>query len=56
MFSQLKVTIVISSLELWSDNNKISTAGEADELLQRFLKWKNTYLTLRPHDIALLLM
>ncbi|XP_012787786.1 disintegrin and metalloproteinase domain-containing protein 32 [Sorex araneus] len=56
MFAQLKVTVVIASLELWSDYNKISTVGEADELLQRFLKWKNTFLTLRPHDIALLLV
>ncbi|XP_077008655.1 disintegrin and metalloproteinase domain-containing protein 32 isoform X3 [Tamandua tetradactyla] len=54
MFTQLKVTIVLSSLELWSDKNKISTVGEADELLHRFLKWKQSYLTLRPHDIAYL--
>ncbi|XP_058146112.1 disintegrin and metalloproteinase domain-containing protein 32 isoform X2 [Dasypus novemcinctus] len=54
MFTQFKVTVVLSSLELWSDKNKISTAGEADELLHRFLKWKQSYLTLRPHDIAYL--
>ncbi|XP_037668698.1 disintegrin and metalloproteinase domain-containing protein 32-like [Choloepus didactylus] len=54
MFNQFKVTIVLSSLEFWSDKNKISTAGEADELLHRFLKWKQSYLTLRPHDIAFL--
>nr|BAC85489.1 unnamed protein product [Homo sapiens] len=30
MFTQFKVTIVLSSLELWSDENKISTVGEAD--------------------------
>ncbi|XP_075853340.1 disintegrin and metalloproteinase domain-containing protein 32-like isoform X2 [Microcebus murinus] len=54
MFTQFKVTVVLSSLELWSDENKISTAGEADELLHRFLEWKLSYLTLRPHDIAYL--
>lgn len=54
MFAQFKVTIVLSSLELWSDTNKISTVGEADELLHRFLDWKKSYLTLRPHDIAYL--
>ncbi|XP_012669402.1 disintegrin and metalloproteinase domain-containing protein 32-like, partial [Otolemur garnettii] len=52
MFTQFKVTVVLSSLELWSEKNKISTAGEADELLHRFLEWKQSYLTLRPHDIA----
>uniref|UniRef100_A0A8C6CSR6 ADAM metallopeptidase domain 32 n=1 Tax=Moschus moschiferus TaxID=68415 RepID=A0A8C6CSR6_MOSMO len=54
MFAQLKISIVLSSLELWSDKNKISTVGEADELLHRFLEWKKSYLTLRPHDIAYL--
>uniref|UniRef100_A0A8C6R9A0 A disintegrin and metallopeptidase domain 32 n=1 Tax=Nannospalax galili TaxID=1026970 RepID=A0A8C6R9A0_NANGA len=54
MFSQLKVTIVLSSLELWSDENKISTAGEPDDLLRRFLEWRKGFLTLRPHDIAYL--
>ncbi|XP_012580232.1 PREDICTED: disintegrin and metalloproteinase domain-containing protein 32 [Condylura cristata] len=54
LFAQFKVTIVLSSLELWSDKNKISTVGEADELLHAFLEWKKSYLTLRPHDIAYL--
>nr|KAF6459933.1 ADAM metallopeptidase domain 32 [Molossus molossus] len=54
VFSQFKVTIVLSSLELWSNKNKISTVGEADELLERFLEWKKSYLTLRHHDIAYL--
>nr|XP_044606766.1 disintegrin and metalloproteinase domain-containing protein 32-like isoform X4 [Equus asinus] len=54
MFAQFNVTVVLSSLELWSDKNKISTVGEADELLSRFSDWKKSYLTLRPHDIAYL--
>ncbi|XP_025290395.1 disintegrin and metalloproteinase domain-containing protein 32 isoform X3 [Canis lupus baileyi] len=56
MFAQFKVTVVLSSLELWSDKNKISTVGEADEVLHRFLEWKKFYLTVRPHDTAYLFM
>lgn len=56
MFHPLNVTVVLSSLELWTEEDKISTAGEADELLQRFLQWKQSHLTLRPHDIAYLLV
>ncbi|XP_075767037.1 disintegrin and metalloproteinase domain-containing protein 32 isoform X1 [Pelodiscus sinensis] len=54
MFTHLNMTIVLSSLEFWEGSNKIPTTGEADELLQRFLQWKNIHLTLRPHDIAYL--
>ncbi|KAM4837223.1 disintegrin and metalloproteinase domain-containing protein 32 isoform 2-T2 [Thomomys bottae] len=56
MFSQFNVTVVLSSMELWSDKNKISTSGEADELLKRFLEWRKSYLSLRPHDVAYLLI
>ncbi|KAK7823003.1 hypothetical protein U0070_025820, partial [Myodes glareolus] len=56
VFSQLQVTIVLSSLELWSDKNRIPTVGEADELLHQFLEWKQYHLTLRPHDVAYLFM
>ncbi|XP_010615448.1 disintegrin and metalloproteinase domain-containing protein 32-like [Fukomys damarensis] len=54
MFAQLNVMIVLSSLELWSDTNKISTDGEADELLYKFLEWKQSHLSLKPHDVAFL--
>uniref|UniRef100_A0A8C3T038 Uncharacterized protein n=1 Tax=Chelydra serpentina TaxID=8475 RepID=A0A8C3T038_CHESE len=54
MFTPLNMIIVLSSLEFWADSNKIPTTGEADELLQRFLQWKNIHLILRPHDIAYL--
>ncbi|XP_027721070.1 disintegrin and metalloproteinase domain-containing protein 32-like [Vombatus ursinus] len=54
MFTQFQMTIVLSSLELWTYKNKISTTGEPDEVLQRFLEWKNSYLVLRPHDMAYL--
>uniref|UniRef100_A0A8D2LKB2 ADAM metallopeptidase domain 32 n=1 Tax=Varanus komodoensis TaxID=61221 RepID=A0A8D2LKB2_VARKO len=55
-FSDLNLTVVLSSLEFWTDHNKISTEGEPDELLRRFLQWKNSYLVLRPHDLAFLLV
>ncbi|XP_009467169.1 PREDICTED: disintegrin and metalloproteinase domain-containing protein 32-like [Nipponia nippon] len=56
MFHPLNTTVVLSSLELWTEENKISTAGEADDLLQRFLQWKQSYLALRSYDIAYLLV
>ncbi|XP_042839331.1 disintegrin and metalloproteinase domain-containing protein 18 isoform X5 [Panthera tigris] len=56
MFTQFKLTVMLSSLELWSDKNKISTSGDADDLLQRFFVWKRDYLILRPHDVAFLLI
>ncbi|XP_053253227.1 disintegrin and metalloproteinase domain-containing protein 2-like isoform X4 [Podarcis raffonei] len=56
MFSSLNITVVLSSLEFWTDHNKISTSGEPDVLLRKFLRWKNSYLVLRPHDLALLLV
>ncbi|KAM9622479.1 A disintegrin and metallopeptidase domain 3-like [Trichechus inunguis] len=56
MFSQLKMTVMLSSLELWSDKNKISTNGDADDILQKFLAWRETYLVQRPHDMAYLLI
>ncbi|XP_006900369.1 PREDICTED: disintegrin and metalloproteinase domain-containing protein 32 [Elephantulus edwardii] len=54
IFSQLKVTIVLSSLEFWTNKNQISTIVDVGKLLHGFLEWKQTYLTLRPHDIAYL--
>ncbi|XP_074143405.1 disintegrin and metalloproteinase domain-containing protein 18-like isoform X2 [Sminthopsis crassicaudata] len=56
MFTQLKMTIVLSSLEFWSDKNKISTIGDANDLLHRFLAWKQKFLVLRPNDMAYLLV
>ncbi|KAF6083636.1 ADAM metallopeptidase domain 18 [Phyllostomus discolor] len=54
MFAQFKLTVILSSLELWSDENQISTNGDADDLLKRFLGWKRDYLILQPHDITFL--
>ncbi|KAB0348762.1 hypothetical protein FD754_013619, partial [Muntiacus muntjak] len=55
IFASLNITIILSSLELWIDENKIPVTGDANELLHRFLKWKRSYLVLRPHDVAFLL-
>ncbi|XP_066839710.1 uncharacterized protein [Anser cygnoides] len=54
IFNPLNVTVVLSSLEFWIEENKISTAGEADELLQRFLERQQSYLALRSYDLACL--
>ncbi|KAM9215687.1 disintegrin and metalloproteinase domain-containing protein 2-like [Leptosomus discolor] len=54
MFAPLNLTIVLSSLEFWTEKNKIPTTGDAEQLLQRFLQWKNMYRVLRLQDIMFL--
>ncbi|KAM3830448.1 disintegrin and metalloproteinase domain-containing protein 2-like [Vipera latastei] len=54
MFSKLNMKIILSSLELWINKDKISIIGTADQLLEQFLNWKNEHLALRPHDAAFL--
>ncbi|XP_032185157.1 disintegrin and metalloproteinase domain-containing protein 5-like isoform X3 [Mustela erminea] len=54
MFSQLKLTVVISSIEIWSNKNKISTTGNPNNILSRFLEWKYKHI-FRPHQVAYLL-
>ncbi|NXK78382.1 ADA32 protein, partial [Amazona guildingii] len=56
VFSPLNVTIVLTSMELWAQGNKVSTAGEAEDLLQRFLQWAKSHLALQPYDTASLLV
>ncbi|XP_034508286.1 A disintegrin and metallopeptidase domain 3-like, partial [Ailuropoda melanoleuca] len=56
MFSQLNMTIILTSLELWSDQNKISLSGDANDVLQRFVSWKEQFLFQRSHDMAYLLI
>ncbi|KAI4550567.1 hypothetical protein MJT46_018732 [Ovis ammon polii x Ovis aries] len=56
IFTSFNITVILSSLELWIDENKIPVTGDANELLHRFLKWKRSYLVLRPHDVAFLLV
>uniref|UniRef100_A0A8C5NJ84 ADAM metallopeptidase domain 32 n=1 Tax=Junco hyemalis TaxID=40217 RepID=A0A8C5NJ84_JUNHY len=55
MFNPLNVTIVLSSLELWAEGDKISTAGDTEDILQRFLQWKQFSLEPQAHNIASLL-
>uniref|UniRef100_A0A8C6IZE9 Uncharacterized protein n=1 Tax=Melopsittacus undulatus TaxID=13146 RepID=A0A8C6IZE9_MELUD len=43
MFAPLNLTMVLSSLEFWVEKNRIPTTGGAEELLQRFLQWKNEH-------------
>lgn len=54
MFARLNLTIVLSSLEFWTEKNKIPITGDAEELLQRFLEWKNVHRVLRLQDITFL--
>ncbi|XP_012879643.1 PREDICTED: disintegrin and metalloproteinase domain-containing protein 2 [Dipodomys ordii] len=56
IFASINLNIILSSLEFWTDENKISTSGNANELLHKFLKWKRSFLVLRPHDMAFLLI
>ncbi|XP_055475392.1 A disintegrin and metallopeptidase domain 3-like [Psammomys obesus] len=56
MFSQLKVTVMLTSLEIWSDQNKIETNGDIDEVLQRFLLWKRRQAGPTVPDITYLLL
>ncbi|KAK7823000.1 hypothetical protein U0070_025817 [Myodes glareolus] len=55
MVTQLELTAVLASLELWSDKNQISTDGDANDILQRLLDWKRDYLTLQSREITHLL-
>ncbi|KAM6221042.1 disintegrin and metalloproteinase domain-containing protein 18-like [Rhynchocyon petersi] len=56
MFMEFKLNVILSSLELWSEKNHISTSGDADDILQRFLSWKQDYFVLQPRDITYLLI
>uniref|UniRef100_A0A8C5L1I9 ADAM metallopeptidase domain 3 n=1 Tax=Jaculus jaculus TaxID=51337 RepID=A0A8C5L1I9_JACJA len=56
MFSQLKMTIMLTSLEVWSDQNKISTDGDAEEVLHRFLSWKQKNSHQRSDDMTYLVL
>uniref|UniRef100_A0A671DLH9 Uncharacterized protein n=1 Tax=Rhinolophus ferrumequinum TaxID=59479 RepID=A0A671DLH9_RHIFE len=54
MLTQLKLTVVISSIEIWSNKNKISTLGNPNQILFRFLEWKSKHV-FRPYHTAYLL-
>ncbi|XP_077161880.1 disintegrin and metalloproteinase domain-containing protein 2-like isoform X2 [Paroedura picta] len=54
MFFKLNTKIILSSLEFWTDKDRIHTSRNMNELLQRFTEWKHSHLSLRPHDIVFL--
>uniref|UniRef100_F1RZL6 Disintegrin and metalloproteinase domain-containing protein 5-like n=1 Tax=Sus scrofa TaxID=9823 RepID=F1RZL6_PIG len=54
MLTQLKLTVRISAIDIWSNKNKISTAGSPDYVLYKFLEWKYRFL-FQPHHTAYLL-
>ncbi|KAM4837225.1 disintegrin and metalloproteinase domain-containing protein 5-like isoform 2-T2 [Thomomys bottae] len=44
MLAQLKLSVVINSIEIWSNNNKIRTEGRVDRMLIDFLEWNRDHL------------
>ncbi|XP_060106579.1 disintegrin and metalloproteinase domain-containing protein 2-like [Heteronotia binoei] len=54
MFFKLNTKVILSSLEIWTEMDKIHTTKSMNELLQRFSEWKQSHLSLRPHDVAFL--
>lgn len=54
MLTQLQLTVIISSIEIWSNKNKISTTGHAEYVLLEFFEWKKDHLNFKPHQIAYL--
>ncbi|XP_021092550.1 disintegrin and metalloproteinase domain-containing protein 18 isoform X2 [Heterocephalus glaber] len=56
MLTQLKLTVVISAIELWSNTNKFATTGHPDDVLFRFLEWKHQHVDPKPHHISYLLV
>ncbi|XP_006164805.1 disintegrin and metalloproteinase domain-containing protein 5-like isoform X2 [Tupaia chinensis] len=54
MLTPLKLTVIISSIEIWSNKNKISASENPDLLLFRFLEWKRKHLDHRPHHVTYL--
>ncbi|XP_012611545.1 disintegrin and metalloproteinase domain-containing protein 5-like isoform X2 [Microcebus murinus] len=49
MLTQLKLTVMISSIEIWSNKNKISTTGHPNNLLLRFSDWNDRHLKPKHH-------
>ncbi|XP_037382000.1 disintegrin and metalloproteinase domain-containing protein 5-like [Talpa occidentalis] len=54
MLAKLKISILISSIEIWSNKNKISTTGNPNHILFRFVEWKRSHL-FGSHQVAYLL-
>ncbi|KAM9266249.1 disintegrin and metalloproteinase domain-containing protein 32-like [Morus bassanus] len=56
MFRSLNLAVMLSSMEVWMDNSTFKTTGDGEEVLARLLKWKQTSLTLQPHEVPYLLL
>ncbi|XP_028269905.1 disintegrin and metalloproteinase domain-containing protein 9 isoform X2 [Parambassis ranga] len=57
IYMQLNVRVVLVGLEIWSQQNPISTDGEAGEVLSRFTQWREKELIhRRRHDSAQLIL
>ncbi|XP_075413337.1 disintegrin and metalloproteinase domain-containing protein 5-like [Tenrec ecaudatus] len=54
MLTQLKLTVIISSIEIWSNKNQIPTTGHPDHVLHRLLEWERKYFDLQPHHSTFL--
>uniref|UniRef100_A0A8C2MAY7 A disintegrin and metallopeptidase domain 5 n=1 Tax=Cricetulus griseus TaxID=10029 RepID=A0A8C2MAY7_CRIGR len=52
MFSKLKLTVVIHSIDIWSKENRISFPGDPKDLLIAFLNWKQDH---KPQVVSYLL-
>ncbi|XP_056275153.1 disintegrin and metalloproteinase domain-containing protein 9 isoform X2 [Pseudoliparis swirei] len=57
IYQQLNLRVVLVGLEIWTQQNLISTDGGAGEVLSRFTQWREKHLVARRrHDSAQLIM
>ncbi|XP_076003609.1 disintegrin and metalloproteinase domain-containing protein 9-like isoform X2 [Genypterus blacodes] len=57
MYVQINVRVVLVGVEIWNQQNLISTEGSAGEVLSRFTQWRERQLaTRRRHDSAQLIL
>lgn len=57
IYIQLNVRVVLVGLEIWTQQNLISTDGGAGEVLSRFTQWREKALVPRQrHDSAQLIL
>ncbi|XP_029459904.1 disintegrin and metalloproteinase domain-containing protein 9-like isoform X2 [Rhinatrema bivittatum] len=57
MYTPFNLHIILRGLEIWTSQDKVSTEGSMDDMLIRFIKWKEQSLIPRQkHDIAYLII
>uniref|UniRef100_A0AAX7T6H3 ADAM metallopeptidase domain 9 n=1 Tax=Astatotilapia calliptera TaxID=8154 RepID=A0AAX7T6H3_ASTCA len=57
IYMQLNIRVVLVGLEIWTQQNQISTDGAAGEVLNRFTQWREKELVpRRRHDSAQLIL